>query len=55
MEEKIKIKCEEFDIDPNVLTEEEKAQLIQEIKAEEKGNVVLDGILSNPEIRRRCW
>lgn len=53
MEELIRKKCEEADVSPDVLTKEERAELIEEIKLEQKGQAILDGVLSNPEIRRR--
>ena len=50
MEEKIKQKCEEAGINPAVLTEDEKKRLAQEIRAEESGKIVLDGVLSDPSL-----
>ena len=43
-------KCKEAGVSPDVLTEEERAELIDEIKAEQNGFFVLDGVLCNPEI-----
>lgn len=53
MDEKIKQRCEEAGINPEVLTEEEKARLAKEIEQEEKGIVILDGVLSDPSIMLR--
>ena len=53
IERLIKKKCKEAGISPNVLTEEERAELIDEIKAEQQGYFILDGVLSNPEIFSR--
>lgn len=53
MEEKIKQRCEEAGISPDVLTAEEKKQLAREIEQEEKGFSVLDGVLSDPSIALR--
>lgn len=55
MEEKIKAKCEEYDINPDVLTPEEKVLLQQEIEAEERGEALRDSILDDPDIRYRGW
>ena len=53
MEELIREKCEDYGIDPNILTEEEKAQLREEIEMEQNGKFVLDSILDSPEIKFR--
>ena len=53
MEEKIKQRCEEAGINPDVLTAEEKQTLAKEIAIEESGKIVLDGVLSNPSIALR--
>lgn len=50
IEKIIKKKCKEAGVSPDVLTEEERAELIDEIKTEQKGYFVLDGVLCNPEI-----
>ncbi len=50
MDEKIKQKCEEAGISPEILTAEEKERLRKEIEAEESGRVILDGVLSDPKI-----
>jgi hypothetical protein len=55
MEEKIKERCEEVGISPDVLTKKEREELIKEIEAEERGEMILDGVLSNPEIKMRGW
>ena len=49
----IKKKCKEAGVSPDVLTEEEKAELIDEIKAEQQGLFILDGVLFNPDLRFR--
>ena len=49
----IKKKCKEAGVSPDVLTEEERAELIDEIKAEQQGYSILDGVLCNPEIMFR--
>lgn len=46
----IRRKCKEAGVSPDVLTEEERAELIDEIKAEQKGYSILDGVLCNPNI-----
>ena len=50
MEEIIKKKCEDLGINPDVLTPEERKRLREEIKAEQQGKHVLDGVLNNPEL-----
>ena len=50
MEEKIKQRCEEAGINPDVLTPSEVEELKREIEAEESGKVILDGVLSRKEI-----
>jgi hypothetical protein len=55
MEELIKAKCEEYDINPDVLTPEEKAQLQREIEAEQRGEPLRDSVLDDPDIRYRGW
>lgn len=37
-------------IDPEVLNEQEIAQLKRELEAEDNGEVVVDGVLSNPDL-----
>lgn len=54
MEEKIRKKLEEHDIPIEVLTPEEIEQLKDEIRAEEEGYVVLDGVLFDPELQIRA-
>jgi len=49
----IKKTCKEAGVSPNVHTEEEKGELIDEIKAEQQGYSILDGVLCNPNIRFR--
>ena len=53
MEELIREKCEDYGIDPNILTEDEMAQLRQEIEDEQNGKFVLDSILDSPDIKFR--
>jgi hypothetical protein len=53
MEELIREKCEDYGIDPDILTAEEKTQLQQEIEDEQNGKVVVDSILDSPDIRFR--
>lgn len=53
MEEKIKKECKLAGIDPNILTDEEKKELAEEIKQKEKGFCVQDGVLSDPSIMFR--
>ncbi len=53
IERLIKKNCKEAGVSPDVLTEEERAELIDEIKAEQQGFCVLDGVLCNPNIRFR--
>lgn len=50
MNEEVIKKCQEADIDPAVLTEDEIEALKREIEAEKSGRVVLDGVLSNPSL-----
>ena len=54
MEEKIRKKLEEHDIPKEVQTPAEIEQLKDEIRAEEDGYVVLDGVLFNPELQIRA-
>lgn len=44
-------KCEMFDIDPESLTEEEKQRLVEEIKAEERGEFITRTILQEIVMR----
>ena len=53
IERLIKRKCKEAGVSPDVLTEKERAELIDEIKAEQQGYSILDGVLCNPNIRFR--
>ena len=53
MDEIIRQKCEAFGISPDVLTPEERKQLIEEIKAEKRGKSILGGVLDNPELYYR--
>ena len=53
LEKLIKKKCMEVGVSPDVLTKEERAELIDEIKAEQKGYSILDGVLCKPDIRFR--
>ena len=53
MDELIRQKCEAVGISPDVLTPEERNQLIEEIKAEKRGKSILGGVLDNPELYYR--
>lgn len=53
MEDMIREKCEDYGIDPDILTEEEKAQLREEIENEQKGIPIVDSILDSPDIQFR--
>lgn len=53
IEKIIRRKCKEAGVSPDVLTEEEMAELIDEIKAEQQGLCILDGVLCIPEISFR--
>ena len=37
------------------LTEEERKELEEEIRAEERGDLFLDGFFTNPDLRKRKW
>ena len=53
MEELIKKKCKEAEVDPDELTKEERARLIEEIKAEQQGYEILDGVLSSRNKKKK--
>ena len=53
MEEIIKKKCKAAGIDPDILTQEERSALIAEIRAEQEGKMILDGILTQLSIKGR--
>lgn len=53
MEELIKQKCAEYEVDPAVLTPEELEELKREIEAEQRGELVLDSILNRPDVFSR--
>lgn len=53
IDELIKKRCAEYDVNPDVLTPEELAQLIKEIEAKEKGEYILDSILDDPNVFSR--
>ena len=53
MEEEIREKCEDYGISPEILTEDEIAQLRKEIEDEQNGVIVLDSILDSPDIHFR--
>jgi hypothetical protein len=53
MEELMRKKCEEYDISFDVLTDEEKAKLREEIEAEQQGFAISDSVLDDPEIAVR--
>ncbi len=50
MEDKIKQMLDDYGLTESQLTSEELDKLKEEIKAEEEGYSVLDGVLSNPEL-----
>lgn len=52
---RIQKKLDAYGISESVLTKAELAELRREVDAEEKGHVILDSVLDNPEIiyRRR--
>lgn len=50
-QEEIIEKCEMFDIDPESLTEDEKKRLVEEIKAEERGEFITRTILQEIVMR----
>ena len=49
----IKRKCRENGINPEVLTPKEIAELKEEIDMDLRGEIYLDGVLTNPDIRSR--
>lgn len=53
MDDLIKERCEEFGISPSILTPSEIERLKREIEAEQRGDVVLDGVFSDPDILLR--
>lgn len=53
IDELIKQKCEDYDISPSVLTPEELATLKEEIEAEQRGEMVLDSVLFDPNVFSR--
>ena len=54
MEEIIRQKCDEYDITPDVLTPEEIEALKKEIEAEQRGEIICDSVLDDPEIHLRA-
>ena len=50
MEEIIRQKCEALGLSPDVLTQEERSRLIEEIKAEKQGKTIIGGVLDNQEL-----
>ena len=50
MEEKIRKKCKMYGVDYDVLTEQEIAEVRNEIEMEERGCSISDSILSNPKL-----
>ena len=54
MEDLMKAKCEKYGIPFDVLNDDEKAKLREEIEAEQSGMVVCDSILDDPEIGIRA-
>lgn len=53
MEELIRKKCEEYDLTPDLLTQQELAELKEEIAEEQKGYQLRDSILDKPELQQR--
>ena len=53
MEDLMKKKCEEYEVPFDILTDEEKARVREEIEDEQKGLTVSDTILESPEIALR--
>lgn len=51
IDELIKQKCAEYDLTPDVLTPEELEELKREIKAEQRGEIIFDSVLDNPEFQ----
>ena len=54
MEDLMKKKCEKYGIPFEVLTEDERKKLREEIEAEKQGMAVCDSILDDPEIGIRA-
>lgn len=54
MEEIIRKKCEEHSIPVEILTEYELQKLRKEIEAEQRGELVLDSILSSEKVVMRA-
>ena len=48
----IKKKCKEYGIPPEILTPEELEELKEEIKAEQNGEWILDGVLFGIDLER---
>ena len=55
MEKKIIERLSIYGLKPSDLTEEELNSLKEEIKIEEEGGFVLDGVLSDLEIQKRAF
>ena len=53
MEEIIKQKCAEYGITPDALTPEELETLKKEIEAEQRGEMILDSVLDDPNVFSR--
>lgn len=53
MEEKIKKELAKHGLTENMLTREELEELKEEIIARDKGLMILDGVLSNPDLLYR--
>ena len=53
IDELIKQRCAEYEVDPDVLSPEELAQLKKEIEALQRGEHILDSILDDPNIFSR--
>ena len=55
MEEKIQKELERYCLDGIQLTEEETEALKDEIRRQEQGHLMLDGILTDPKFLKRKW
>lgn len=55
MEEKIQKALAMHGLEGIQLTEDERKELEYEIKQWEQGHLFLDGILTNPNLRKRKW
>ena len=55
MEEKIQKALAKNGLAGIKLTEDERKELEEEIRAKERGDLFLDGFFTNPDLRRRKW